>query len=671
MNPTASRAARVSLFSITTNTLLLAASLMGSSCGGGGGGTGSAGGGSAGANRGCDGTCPHQSLSVADVTLLVKQAKSAAVQLGVAGTFAITDRVGNVLALHQMNGAPSTTRINGQIGAQGILEGLSVPTTLAAISKAGTGAYLSSQGNAFSTRTASQIVQEHFLPGQFNQPGGPLFGVQFSQLICGDVTVINPSFTRGIPFGGKAAAGGSIGPRPLPLGLSADPGGFPLYKNGDVVGGIGVEFDGLYTLDRDIQDTDDLPEERVAIAASKGFEAPAEVVADNIFAVGRSLRFSDIGYGEVDPLPAPLEEISPDELKSEAFYTDGVIRGGSQFGDPSSGIANTVRAGVPAAILVNGGGAARFPSRDGTSQGGVELKVAEVEALLDSAIRTAHRSRAAIRIPRDTPVRVSIWVVDHLGTPLGFVRTDDAPVFGIDVSLQKARAAAFFSSADAGSILASSAAQSGFFSKNYAAEFSGFTGGVRLDGSFAFAARSVGNLARPFFLDGIDGKPNGPLSLPFPGTAGGRTWSPFNTGVQLDMVLVGLAQPLGIPQNPPASVPDNCASAPALGRRVRNGIQIFAGGVPLYRSGTLIGAIGVSGDGIDQDDMVAFYGASRPGLDFAGHPGVGDPELGFNAPKEIRADKLPLPADSNSLRYVSCPEAPFSGNNDQNVCETL
>ena len=34
----------------------------------------------------------------------------------------------------------------------------------AAIAKAVTGAYLSSEGNAFSTRTASQIVQEHFNP---------------------------------------------------------------------------------------------------------------------------------------------------------------------------------------------------------------------------------------------------------------------------------------------------------------------------------------------------------------------------------------------------------------------------------------------------------------------------------------------------------------------------
>ena len=43
--------------------------------------------------------------------------------------------------------------------------------------------------------------------------------------------------------------------------------------------------------------------------------------------------------------------------------------------------------------------------------------------------------------------------------------------------------------------------------------------------------------------------------------------------------------------------------------RLQNGIQIFSGGVPIYRGDTLVGAVGVSGDGIDQDDMVAFPGS--------------------------------------------------------------
>src|SRR5690606_12298431 len=107
-------------------------------------------------------------------------------------------------------------------------EGAAVPSTFAAISKAGTGAYLSSQGNAFTSRTASQIVQENFNPGEGFQAGGPLFGVQFSQLLCSDVTVVNPVLSGGISTEGNLLSSASLGPRPLPLGLSADPGGLPL-----------------------------------------------------------------------------------------------------------------------------------------------------------------------------------------------------------------------------------------------------------------------------------------------------------------------------------------------------------------------------------------------------------------------------------------------------------
>jgi len=55
----------------------------------------------------------------------------------------------------------------------------------------------------------------------------------------------------------------------------------------------------------------------------------------------------------------------------------------------------------------------------------------------------------------------------------------------------------------------------------------------------------------------------------------------------------------------------------------RNGIITFPGGVPLYKDGVLVGGIGVSGDGVDQDEDVAFAGAAG----FA--PGAGVSKLGF------------------------------------------
>ena len=55
------------------------------------------------------------------------------------------------------------------------------------------------------------------------------------------------------------------------------------------------------------------------------------------------------------------------------------------------------------------------------------------------------------------------------------------------------------------------------------------------------------------------------------------------------------------------------------GPETRNGLITFPGGVPLYHGGKLVGGIGVSGDGVDQDEAVAFAGAANflPGDDVA------------------------------------------------------
>jgi hypothetical protein len=95
--------------------------------------------------------------------------------------------------------------------------------------------------------------------------------------------------------------------------------------------------------------------------------------------------------------------------------------------------------------------------------------------------------------------------------------------------------------------------------------------------------------------------------------------------------------------------------------RLPNGIQIFPGSVPIYRGTTLIGGIGVSGDGIDQDDMVSFLGLHNAGVALNGSVN--------NAPKGIRADNL-VPRGAR-LRYVQCPQAPFLDSTEQNVCEGL
>jgi hypothetical protein len=182
------------------------------------------------------------------------------------------------------------------------------------------------------------------------------------------------------------------------------------------------------------------------------------------------------------------------------------------------------------------------------------------------------------------------------------------------------------------------------------------------DGAVAFTDRAGGNLARPFFPDGLQGEPHGPLSKP-PGE-----WSPFSTGLQLDLVNNAILQHVlfvagvGTPD-----VGSNCAGialAADLGAtptttalKAANGMQIFPGSVPIYRGSQLIGGIGVSGDGIDQDDMIAFLAVHNAGALLG--------TLG-NAPPGMRADTLTPRAVR--LRYVQCPQAPFLNSSEENVC---
>ena len=238
-------------------------------------------------SQGCTGSCvgAESRLTVADVQTVISQAVAEAQANNLPATIAVVDRVGNVLGVYRMTGARGTVTIRSERDVAGGLEDLIVPSELAAIAKAITGAYLSSEGNAFTTRTASQIVQQSFNPGESNAPSGPLFGVQFSQLPCSDF------MTR---FQTGQASG--PGPRRSPLGLSADPGGFPLYKNGVPVGGIGVAADPDYTLDARILDRDRDVDEMIALAGTFNFGAPVNRRADAITADGKTFRYSDVEF---------------------------------------------------------------------------------------------------------------------------------------------------------------------------------------------------------------------------------------------------------------------------------------------------------------------------------------------------------------------------------------
>jgi uncharacterized protein GlcG (DUF336 family) len=519
-------------------------------------------------------------LTQDDVKTIIAQAVAQAEASGFNATIAVVDREGNVLGVFVMNGAPANTRVGILPGVPTRgkcpippgpgLEGLLVPSDFAAISKAGTGAFLSSQGEALTTRTASFIIQQHFPPGVELQAGGPLFGVQLSQLPCGD---INPV---------------------LPLGLSGDPGGVPLYKDGKLAGGIGVEGDGIYGAVKDPRAGDQPVEELVAVAGTRGFEAPAAIKGDQIIVNG--IRFPFVNT----PMPAALALPPFNSLP----------------GTVTSPIRDTPPSKFSQATL--DGIVGRVDSRFFPFSGGSTLTRSDVEMLITQAAQQCIITRAAIRQPLGSAAQVNISVSDVDGTILGIFSLPDAPIFGFDVSAQKARTAAFYSSPTAGARLLG--AESGRFAHFVAAANAD---GLKLDGSVAFTDRAGGFLSRPFFPDGIDGTANGPFSVPI------DQFSPFNDGLQVDLVSSALNRILcGLPVG-------SCTDITGL----KNGIQIFPGSVPLYKNGKFAGAIGISGDGVDQDDIIATMGSA-----------------GFEAPAEIRSDRVFV--RGVRLPYVKFPRHP-------------
>jgi uncharacterized protein GlcG (DUF336 family) len=648
--------------------LLSGAALVLSSCGGGG----SSGGGSP-APSPAPAPAPNpvytapapEALSGAEVQKIIAQAVGEATARGLPAIVAVTDRVGNVLGVFRMNGARSTmltSRLtatnelnNPDIDAQG----LEIPAVIGAIAKALTGAYLSSGGNAFSTRTASMIVQQNFppSPATIGLESGPLSGVQFSQLPCSD---LNTRYTA------AAVPGALIGPKRSPIGLAADPGGVPLYKNGVLVGAIGVMADGDYAFDNNVLDINDDAEEAIAFAGMQGFAPPDAITADKISIDGTTLRFSDARADNLHPLQGDFAAIAPalGLLIAVPGYTGGTIVPGVAYGTEASGYrtAKPAEFAFPDAfVLSDGQGNDRYPIQGATDAAAVSqpLTAAEARALLEEAYRVMSRSRGQIRRPLDSRAQVTISVVDTYGAVLGLVRAPDAPVFGTDVALQKARTVAFFSNPLAAQQLQADldAEVPDFLqrARDFFADQAVFTGKT------AFAARSIGNLSRPHFPDGEASRPAGPFGRPI------EDFNPFATGLQVALIKSNLLQHAlfveGLPFSDTAQQCTLLPPAPSGQRRLANGMQIFSGGVPIYRGGTLVGAIGVSGDGIDQDDMISFLGANNAGLK------VGS--IG-NAAPAMRADNLVFNVGAGvRLRYVNCPFAPFLDTTQQNVCQGL
>ncbi len=455
-------------------------------------------------------------LTVADVTQIIQQCIPLANGIDPNAVIAVTDREGVVLAVYGVNHVPVAAEIAD------------------AVSKAGASSFLSSNQEAFTTRTAGFIIQDHFPPGIANTPPGPLVGVGFSSLSFSDVNYFRATIGSLVGITGTS--------------LSGTPGGVPLYKNGQLVGGVGVTGSGLvgYVAGGD-------PDEAVALAGQTGYAPPGTIIASNVLINGFRLPYVE---------PANVV-VSLGALNMANFTTlpTASTNTSPTSGNPAVAVSSTNLNGITVQVRYPIIGSVLPPIN-----GQAHLTQAEVSSILYLAAARAGNTRAGIRLPVGASAAVYITVVDNPnsnGTPppvLGAIGTNDATIFSYDVAVQKARTALFFST-----------------------------------NSLAMSTRTVGFLAQDMYPPGIDGNPPGPF--------------------------FGLQNRFSLP-DAPAATPNAVFPNGAPNQNLPNGITIFPGGFPLYRNGVLIGAIGVSGDGVDQDDIISASGT-----------------VNFQAPQPIRADE--------------------------------
>ncbi len=489
-------------------------------------------------------------LTSADVQRVIEQAVRRADRIAPNSVIAVTNREGYVLGVWVVRGGEPTA--------------LEVATS---VGKAGTASFLSSNTNAFTSRTAGFIIQQHFPPGVRNLPPGPLVGVGFSNLPFSDVN----RFKKADFIPGSASPGTFGSPIPL-TSLNGIPGGLPLYKNNILVGGIGVTGSGIefpptafvgdYSKDEDI-----------ALAGQAGFTPSPQIFASDVFINGISLPYVGSSTGS----------LAGSSVTGNAAAMYPVIASPAPFPYPLATFA-TVNGQVRQPIMAD--------PMPGTINGQPRLTAAEVTGIITLAADRVRTTRAGIRLPVGQRMEAFITVVNNPNTPgvgpkvLGTFRTGDATLFSWDVAVQKARTVIVFSSR-----------------------------------TTAFSTRTVGFLTQRNYPPGID--PESP--------------GPFN-GLQEEVsgfdraalpALVPTAALLSDPPFPPNPM-------------LPNGLTIFPGGFPLYRNGELVGAIGISGDGVDQDDIVGASGTSN-----------------FLPPDGIRADQFDF--RGTRLPYAKFPRDPEGG----------
>src|SRR5580692_1670175 len=182
-------------------------------------------------SRGASTSLP--TLSASDVEKVVEHA---AESVNVPMVIAVTDRQGDILAVYRKPGAPATTAANF---------GIQAGTNEVAVALARTASFFSNSQAPLSSRTVRYISGIHFPPGIPFTGNAALYGIENTNRGCGFNTDFLPG--QSVPAsrsidGSKPGLGILTGKADLNDSdpTAVNPGGVPLFKQGAVVGGVGV-----------------------------------------------------------------------------------------------------------------------------------------------------------------------------------------------------------------------------------------------------------------------------------------------------------------------------------------------------------------------------------------------------------------------------------------------
>jgi uncharacterized protein GlcG (DUF336 family) len=457
----------------------------------------------------------------------------------------------------------------------------------------------------------------HFPPRVANTPPVDLFGIehtnrdsiihpgpngikQAGQNVLPSRFNVDPAF---IPPGKALSPPESYGflsglfPLAQARGIGTLPGGIPIYKNGVLVGGIGVFFPGT---------TGFASAENSALSDGHNLRKPDRSLEAEFMAVaavgilGRPGTLPGIGIP-----PGFLGQ----RIVLAGITLDTIGPGGPLGLNRLLAFGRTLGAGTPDSGTDMPVDTAGDLFKDGVTvpdgwlvlpHAGGGLSAADVQRLIDQGIATANATRAQIRLPIGVRTRMVFAVADTSGEVLGLYRMPDATVFSIDVAVAKARNVSYYDDPRA---LAR------------ADRVAGLPRGASLTN------RTFRYLAQPHFPEGIDSAPPGPFSILLDH---GRRPTSFHTALGFDAFTPG------------TNFHDRRDSI-----LNQNGVVFFPGSSALYRGAALLGGLGVSGDGVDQDDFVTSGAAG-----------------GFGPPPRLRADNFFV--TGVRLPYAKFPRNPLA-----------